>query len=55
MLLANDVAIQLIPTPRQISSDCGMVVQVHCDDLERVQELLRDGGLEVEGAYDLEK
>lgn len=51
ILKGENVTITLIPTPRQISSDCGMVVQVDCDDLERAQEILRANSLGFEGAY----
>ena len=30
----------LVPTPRQISSECGMSVEVHQRDLEQVLDLL---------------
>ena len=34
----------LVPTPREISSDCGMSVECHADDLPRL-ELLQDQGM----------
>jgi len=45
----------LIPTPRQISSDCGMVVQVGSEDLERAQAILKEHGLKIEGIYEIRK
>ena len=54
ILIEEKVSVTLIPTPRHISSDCGMVVQVVYEELERAKEILREGGLEVEGIYRLE-
>jgi hypothetical protein len=33
---SQDIPVELIPTPRQISSDCGMAVEFHPDVLERL-------------------
>ena len=54
ILKEKGVPITLIPTPRQISSDCGMVVQVSCGELDRAQEILNKNRLEIEGVYRLE-
>lgn len=39
--------IKLIPTPRQLSSDCGISLQFHWDEQEPIQELLQRSGVEV--------
>jgi hypothetical protein len=54
ILKRENISITLRPTPRQISSDCGMVVQVDCGELERAQEVLIINRLEIEGIYRLE-
>ena len=54
ILMAEGIDMRLIPTPRHISSDCGMVVQIHRSDAELVLSLLRDGDVEIAGVYDLE-
>jgi hypothetical protein len=33
----------LVPTPREISSDCGMSVECRADDLPRLQSLQEQG------------
>ena len=45
ILKGADVPIQLIPAPRQISSDCGLALRYTPDDAERVQVLLTGEGL----------
>lgn len=34
------LASKLIPTPRQLSSDCGVCVRVHQQDMQSITELL---------------
>ena len=43
----------LVPTPRQLSSDCGMAVLTKPDELASVRETLEQGGLEHQGIYQL--
>ncbi|MBE0503790.1 MAG: DUF3343 domain-containing protein [Desulfuromonadales bacterium] len=45
ILKGAGVPIQLIPAPRQISSDCGLALRYTPDDAERVQDLLIEQGL----------
>lgn len=49
------VPLTLIPTPRQISSDCGMVVRIDCDDLEKALKIIQEYGLIIEGVYEIGK
>ena len=51
ILERENVFVTLIPTPRQISSDCGMVVRMDCEHLERAQEILNKDRLKIEGIY----
>ncbi|MGC8873960.1 MAG: DUF3343 domain-containing protein [Chloroflexia bacterium] len=44
---------KLIPTPRQLSSDCGTALRVPEGERERVEAVLREAGLEYEGVYSL--
>lgn len=41
----------MIPTPRQISTSCGLAVKVAEPDLVTVQELLEANQVKVDGAY----
>ncbi len=38
LLLEADVPIEMIPVPREISSDCGMCLACRLKDLERIRE-----------------
>ncbi|UCE19276.1 MAG: DUF3343 domain-containing protein [Gemmatimonadota bacterium] len=55
ILKSEDVSLTLVPTPREISSECGMVVQVGCEELERVQEIFNKNRLEIEGIYQIDE
>ncbi|APG23747.1 MAG: DUF3343 domain-containing protein [Syntrophotalea acetylenica] len=39
------IPVELIPTPRQISSDCGMAVEFHPDVLERLLAMVAGTGI----------
>ncbi len=43
--LAQDIPVDLVPTPRQISSDCGMVVKIPGPILEKVLQLANSQGM----------
>ena len=45
--------IDVIPVPREISSDCGMALEFSCQDRERVERLLAGEGVTVVGIYAL--
>ena len=55
ILKRENVSITLIPTPRRISSDCGMVVQVDCDEIEYARECISKKGLVIEGVYEIDE
>ncbi len=41
----------MIPTPRQISTSCGLSVKVTEDDLEPNWDILRENRVEIESTY----
>ena len=45
------VAIKLVPTPREFSSDCGMAIRFDLQDKERVRALLDQTHVEVAGIH----
>ncbi len=47
--------IDVIPVPREISSDCGMALEFSCQDRARVAQLLADEAITVVGIYGLTK
>ena len=53
VLQNNGIAVKLIPTPRQFSSDCGMAVRFGIQEQERVRALLAQAQVEVAGIHAL--
>ncbi len=47
--------IDVIPVPREVSSDCGMALEFSCRNRDRVEQLLADEGVTVVGIYALRK
>jgi hypothetical protein len=41
----------VIPVPREISSDCGMAVEFSCREKERVLDLLSSADIRIAGLY----
>jgi hypothetical protein len=41
----------VIPVPREISSDCGMAVEFSCREIEKVSELLDAADIRIAGLY----
>jgi hypothetical protein len=42
----KSIEVDLIPTPREISSDCGMAVLFYQKDQERIRHLLAEASLD---------
>jgi len=54
VLKQKGFSVRLIPTPRHISSDCGMAVEISDADMENdsIRALLKEEGIpEPEGVY----
>ena len=51
VLQKSGIAIKLIPTPRQFSSDCGMAVRFALLERERIRVLLEQAGVDVAGIH----
>jgi len=49
LLLAQGIAVKLVPVPRHLSSDCGICARVGSADLERARETLASAGLSWSG------
>ena len=47
----SGVECDLIPVPRQLSSECGMAVEIRTSSVERVAVLARDARILVEGFF----
>lgn len=49
--MAQGVPVELIPTPRKISSDCGMAVKYHQESLEWILRLMAQASMPVGRLY----
>jgi hypothetical protein len=52
-LLTEGVRIQLIPTPREFSSDCGISIRFEWADLSQIQALISQGNLEFDSIQEI--
>ena len=52
ILKDEGISVRLIPTPREISSDCGMSLEVQDDLVDRAREFLEVRGCEIIGVYE---
>jgi hypothetical protein len=55
ILKREGLTIDVIPVPREISSDCGMALEFSCQDRDRVEQLLADEGAVVVGIFRLQE
>jgi hypothetical protein len=53
LLQAAGLHCKLIPVPRELSSDCGVALRFGWEDRSKVQGVLEEAGLEVEGVHPL--
>lgn len=51
ILAQAGLAVKLIPTPREFSSDCGIALRFDWSRVERVKELLNAARVEVAGIH----
>lgn len=51
VLKKGGVAVKLIPTPREFSSDCGLAVRFDAQETERVRVLLEQARVEMAGIH----
>lgn len=54
VLQKNSIAVKLIPTPREFSSDCGMAVRFAWQDEARVRAFLAQAHVVVAGIHAME-
>ena len=47
------LAVKLVPTPRQFSSDCGVALRLDWREAERAQALLAETGVEYAGLHQM--
>lgn len=51
LLQHHGISVRLIPTPRTLSSDCGIAIRFDAGLLDRVQELLQQADVESAGIH----
>lgn len=47
--------VKLIPTPRELSSDCGIAIRFDWSEAEDVRTLLDSAGVEIEGIHQIQR
>ena len=53
MIKGKGFSIDLIPVPRQLSSDCGICMLIEWEQKEILYTLLERGGVRIEGVHPL--
>jgi hypothetical protein len=53
VLKNSSVEFLMMPTPRQISTSCGLAVKAALDQLQFYQEILLNNDIQIEGAYQI--
>ncbi len=53
MLVKEGFAVKLIPTPRELSSDCGVALRFDWAQREPIEKILGTAGTEIVGIYHL--
>lgn len=48
------IAIKTIPTPREITASCGLSIKFELEDLERIQAIIAQNQLSIEGIYQIQ-
>lgn len=51
VLRRANVPARLVPTPRELTSDCGLALRFDADDRERVETLLEGARVDVAGIH----
>jgi hypothetical protein len=51
MVKGKGFSIDLIPVPRELSSDCGVCMLIEWEERERLCSLLEEGGVKIEGVH----
>lgn len=52
---SHDIALKLIPAPRELSASCGIAAEVTCSDEERIVDLCIASKIDYEGFHKLKR
>ncbi|NLW44855.1 MAG: DUF3343 domain-containing protein [Syntrophomonadaceae bacterium] len=55
LMKAADRRFVIMPTPRELSTSCGLSLKVKPEDVRESYRILREGGVDVEGVYHLSR
>jgi hypothetical protein len=53
VLKQEGIAVKLIPTPRELSSDCGISIRFNKSDREKVEKIIEVNSIEFDSINDL--
>jgi hypothetical protein len=48
-----NVNVKLIPTPRELSSDCGIALRFDWEQAESIEAILDEASVEIAGVYEI--
>lgn len=54
LLIAEGVEVKLIPTPRQLSSDCGIALRFNWTCRDRITSVLKEARVEIDAVHALD-
>lgn len=54
-LKGEDIKIRTIPTPREITSSCGLSIKFNLEDLDIIKDVIEFNKLEINGIYKIIK
>lgn len=55
LLSENNIKVTTLPTPREISSSCGISVRFLKDDMEKVESIIESNEILYHGVYKIER
>jgi hypothetical protein len=53
VLKKAEVNVKLIPTPRELSSDCGIALRFDWEQAESIEAILDEAHVEIAGVYEI--
>ena len=54
-ILKTEVKVETIPTPREISSECGISIKFNLKDLKTILRMIDKKNLKIDGYYEITK
>ena len=52
LLKGEGIDVTVTPIPRKVSSECGMALEVQCEDIEKIKERLKAEDCRMVGAHE---